>query len=123
MFGEFHQALHFAIAFGPRHTEVAVHFFLGIEAFVLRHDDDAATAQLGESADDRVVVAEPCVPFTRFSLRLGPADPTGGPVTEGLQFLREGRRGFYASYAGASVLLHRGDRVFGMQRDCSAARH
>jgi hypothetical protein len=72
---------------------------------------------------ERVVVAEPCVPFTRFSLRLGPAEPSGGPVTEALQFLRAGRRGFYASYSGPSVVVRRGDRVFSMQHDCSAASH
>jgi hypothetical protein len=59
-----------------------------------------------------VVVAEPCVEFTRFALRFGNAEPSGGPVTDGLRFLRDGMRGFYASYAGESIVLRTGDEVF-----------
>jgi hypothetical protein len=63
---------------------------------------------------ESVVVAEPCVPFTRFCLRLRPADPSSPAVTDGLRWLREGMRGFYANYAGADtagVVLRIGDRV------------
>jgi hypothetical protein len=61
---------------------------------------------------DRISVAEPCVPFTRFSLGLGPTESSGTPVTDGLRFLRDGRRGFYATYDGTRVTLRPGDRVF-----------
>lgn len=52
---------------------------------------------------EQVVVAEPCVPFTRFCLRLGPAAAGGMAVTDGLRALRLGLRGFYANYANAVV--------------------
>ncbi|HEY3063931.1 MAG TPA: hypothetical protein VGL99_33590 [Chloroflexota bacterium] len=61
---------------------------------------------------EQVQVAEPCVEFTRFALCLGHADPSTGDVTEGLRFLREGIRGFYASYAGSGVVVRAGDMVF-----------
>lgn len=59
-----------------------------------------------------VLVAEPCVPFTRFCLRLGVTDRDTAHVKDCLQFLRKGMRGFYANYAGtSSVVLGLGDRV------------
>ncbi len=51
---------------------------------------------------ERVVVAEPCAEFTRFALQLGTGDRSGDSVTEGLRFLREGMRGFYATFTGAA---------------------
>ncbi len=61
-----------------------------------------------------VIVAEPCVEFTRFALRLGPEDRSGEAVTEGLRFLREGMRGFYATFAGTAAELRVGDAVFAL---------
>jgi hypothetical protein len=61
---------------------------------------------------ERIVVAEPCVEFTRFALRLGPADPSSDDVTEGLRFLRAGTRGFYATLAGSTAVVRPGDAVF-----------
>ena len=52
---------------------------------------------------EAVVVAEPCVPFTRFCLRLAPAEPSGERVTDSLRTLRHGLRGYYANYAGAGA--------------------
>jgi hypothetical protein len=52
---------------------------------------------------EAVVVAEPCVPFTRFCLRLAPAEPSGERVTDSLNQLRQGLRGYYANYAGAGA--------------------
>jgi hypothetical protein len=60
---------------------------------------------------ERIVVAEPCVEFTRFALRLGPTDPTNDDVTEGLRFLRAGTRGFYATLAGSTAVVRPGDAV------------
>ena len=60
----------------------------------------------------RGLAAEPCVPFTRFCLRLGVTDRDTAHVKDCLQFLRKGMRGFYANYAGtSSVVLGLGDRV------------
>jgi hypothetical protein len=63
---------------------------------------------------DAVRAAEPCVEFTRFALRLADSEPSGQAVTEGLRFLRQGMRGFYASYAGTAIVLRLGDTVFAL---------
>ena len=47
---------------------------------------------------EHVVVAEPCVEFTRYALRLDAAQPGGEACTDGLRFLRFGMRGFYVTY-------------------------
>ncbi|MCZ7648795.1 MAG: MOSC domain-containing protein [Planctomycetota bacterium] len=47
----------------------------------------------------RVLVAEPCLEFARYALGLPLDAPGGRHVTEALQALREGRRGFYATCA------------------------
>lgn len=58
-------------------------------------------------------VAEPCVEFTRFSIQYPPDARSDGRVTESLDFLRGGMRGFYARYAGAApVTVRLGDAVF-----------
>lgn len=51
-------------------------------------------------------VAEPCEPFTRWALR----GPDG--VKEGLQFLREGTRGFYVRYEGEPAVVRLGDLIY-----------
>jgi hypothetical protein len=61
---------------------------------------------------ERIIVAEPCMEFTRYALRLDPMQPGGEACTAGLQFLRQGMRGFYVSYAGEPVVLSVGDGVF-----------
>jgi hypothetical protein len=61
---------------------------------------------------EHILIAEPCVEFTRFALQLGPEDPSGPAVTEGLRFLREGTRGFYATYTGTSAVVRAGDVLF-----------
>ena len=55
-----------------------------------------------------LVVAEPCVQFTRFALRRAPDAPGDDAQTEALQFLRDGMRGFYASYHGKPVVIRVG---------------
>jgi hypothetical protein len=60
---------------------------------------------------ERMVVAEPCVEFTRYCLRYAASRPADAAVTEGVQFLRRGLRGFYASYVGDPVQVRVGDSV------------
>jgi hypothetical protein len=60
---------------------------------------------------ERVIVAEPCIEFTRYALGLDPKQPGGAACTEGLRFLRNGMRGFYVSYTGEPVVLAAGDAV------------
>jgi hypothetical protein len=66
---------------------------------------------------ERIVIAEPCVEFTRYALRLGPSDAGGEQVTEGLQFLRVGTRGFYATFVGTRAIVRPGDSVFVVRPD------
>jgi len=56
-------------------------------------------------------VAEPCVEFTRYALRYPPDSRSTPAVTEALDFLRAGMRGFYSIYSGPPVRLQVGDRV------------
>jgi hypothetical protein len=59
-----------------------------------------------------ILVAAPCVEFTRYALRF-PDDATpDASVTSGLQFLHHGMRGFYAAYAGDPATIRVGNRVF-----------
>jgi hypothetical protein len=60
---------------------------------------------------ESVVVAKPCAPFTRWSLRFPEGARPDRTVTEGLQFLDHGMRGFYCRYDGAPVRLRIGDAI------------
>lgn len=66
-----------------------------------------ATARL-----DRVIVATPCVEFTRFALRYADDARTDRTVAEALIFLGGGMRGYYARYRGDPVTIRPGDRVY-----------
>lgn len=58
-------------------------------------------------------IAEPCVEFTRYSIQYAPDARSDGQVTQSLDFLRGGMRGFYARYDGAApVTVRLGDAVF-----------
>jgi hypothetical protein len=61
---------------------------------------------------ERILVAEPCVPFTRYALRYERDAPQDSLVTESLRSLRYGRRGFYATCLGPPGCIHPGDQVF-----------
>jgi hypothetical protein len=60
----------------------------------------------------RVIVAAPCVEFSRFALGRAPSEDAEGPlVKEALRFLHRGMRGYYATpEAAGSVEL--GDLVY-----------
>lgn len=57
-------------------------------------------------------VAAPCVEFARFALRFPDDLRPDRSVTEAVQFLHDGTRGFYASYAGEPAIIGAGARVF-----------
>jgi hypothetical protein len=65
-------------------------------------NDIANGLVIGEGDDaviiDEWVIARPCAPFTRFSLGLPHEQKSDRRVTEGLQFLDDGTRGFYGRY-------------------------
>ena len=70
-------------------------------------ESDAGPVHLGG-----VSIAEPCAPFTRFCLGMDPATRADRTVTEGLQFLNGGMRGFYCSYTGQPMEIALGNRAF-----------
>jgi hypothetical protein len=59
-----------------------------------------------------VVVATPCVEFSRYALRFPDDARPDRRVTEALQFLDNGLRGYYARYDGPAITIRPGDRVF-----------
>ena len=59
-----------------------------------------------------VIAAAPCVPFTRFALNYPGAEKPDRTVTEGLQFLHHGTRGFYARFAGPETPIAVGDLLY-----------
>ena len=56
-------------------------------------------------------VAAPCVEFSRFSMDFPPEAKPDRTVTETLQFLHQGMRGFYATME-ATATIRVGDRVY-----------
>jgi hypothetical protein len=60
---------------------------------------------------DDVVVATPCVEFTRHALRFPDDVRPDATVTEALQFLNDGMRGYYAAFRGQPVRIALGNRV------------
>ena len=59
-----------------------------------------------------IIVAAPCVEFTRFALQFLDDGRPDATVTDALRFLDAGMRGFYATYAGEQSEVRVGDRVF-----------
>ncbi len=69
---------------------------------------------------DQVIVAPPCVEFTRYCLQWPHNQRPDRRVTEALQFIDNGVRGFYASFSPRSVReVRAGDRVFRVVRPSS----
>ena len=58
-------------------------------------------------------VAAPCIEFSQFAANHGTSLPTG-KLKATLQFLNDGRRGFYAAIEDApnELIVHTGDKVF-----------
>jgi len=79
--------------------------------------DFAAGIQI-EAADgamirlEDVIIAEPCVEFSRYALSYPLDAPSDRAVTDTLNFLREGTRGFYAAHRGEPVTAAVGARVY-----------
>jgi hypothetical protein len=61
---------------------------------------------------DNLIVATPCVEFSRYAMQFPEDQRPDETVTETLQFLNDGMRGYYASYAGDEAEVRVGDRVF-----------
>lgn len=56
-----------------------------------------------------VTASTPCLSFSRFAIHQ--PNPDQIQLKAALQFLRNGQRGFYASYEGHPILVHHGDRL------------
>ena len=59
-----------------------------------------------------VIVAAPCVEFSRYALQFPDDARPDATVTEALRFLDAGMRGFYATYSGEPDVVEVGARVF-----------
>ena len=59
-----------------------------------------------------VIVAAPCVEFSRYALKFPDDARPDATVTEALRFLDAGMRGFYATYTGESAVVEIGAQVF-----------
>jgi hypothetical protein len=59
-----------------------------------------------------IIVAAPCVEFSRYALRFPDGARPDATVTEALRFLDAGMRGFYATYTGEPAVVEVGARVF-----------
>lgn len=70
----------------------------------------AATSK-GDLRIDDIHVADPCVEFSTYCLRLPHGQRPDRSVTEALQFLRNGMRGFYASVQDSGS-VRTGDPVY-----------
>ncbi|MGH2591954.1 MAG: hypothetical protein ACRDGG_00390, partial [Anaerolineae bacterium] len=61
-----------------------------------------------------ILVAQPCVEFSRYALRMPQAKNSSAALKQALQFLEHGTRGFYAtpSNHGEPLVISIGDRVY-----------
>jgi hypothetical protein len=59
-----------------------------------------------------IIVAAPCIEFSRHALNFPDGARPDATVTEALRFLNAGMRGFYASYEGDPAVVEIGARVF-----------
>jgi hypothetical protein len=64
-----------------------------------------------------VFVAAPCAEFSRFALRFPDEARPDRTVTEAVQFLDAGMRGFYAAYKGDPARVSLGDSVYLLGRE------
>jgi hypothetical protein len=80
--------------------------------------EDLASGVVVEGADERplelrpVIVAAPCVEFSRYALKFPDGVRPDATVTEALRFLDAGMRGFYATYECEPAVVEIGARVF-----------
>lgn len=103
--------------FGPRVTDGVAGETMLVQIDRMISEDEMADGLAIVTASGETVhlvsvaVAEPCVEFTRYAMNLDQDTPSDRRVTEALQFLRAGMRGFFAMYAGDPVQLRVGDSV------------
>ena len=80
--------------------------------------EDLAGGVVVEGSDGKrlelrsVIVAAPCVEFSRYALKFPDGARPDATVTEALRYLDAGMRGFYATYEGEPAVVEVGARVF-----------
>lgn len=80
--------------------------------------EELAAGVVLEGSPDRqlnlrpVIVAAPCVEFSRYALTFPDDARPDATVTEALRFLDAGMRGFYATYEGEPAVIEVGAQVF-----------
>ena len=88
-----------------------------IEADRQFQEEELATGVVVEGIAGRrlelrpVIVAAPCVEFSRYALKFPDGARPDVTVTEALRFLDAGMRGFYATYEGDPAVIEVGARV------------
>ena len=94
--------------FGPHVTDgiAGENILVEVDERIRLDDLGGGLAVGGDVVLGEPIVAEPCEPFTRWAMRGVPG------VKEGLQFLREGMRGFYFRYAGEPAEIRVGDLIY-----------
>ena len=126
--GENGVSIGFAGHYAAMRDRFGAHLVDGIagEGILVDHDgivsaEDLAKGIVITSDDGRIVeidtweVADPCAPFSKFCLRFSEGEKADRRVTEALQFLGDGMRGFNGTYRpdqpqGAVIRL--GDAVY-----------
>ena len=127
--GKNHDGLHgFSVLFTPHYTAMrrrfGSHLTEGIagESILVETDrivspDDLHDGLAIQAGDDLArlqvtKIAEPCVEFTRFAIHYPPDARADHTLTDALNFLRAGMRGFYLRYEGKPLTVRLGDRVY-----------
>lgn len=105
--------------FGPHLTDGLAGENILIETRDRYQHDDLTSPLLIETESgehvllEQIVVAEPCIEFSRFAMRYPDDIPPDRTVTETLDFLRRGMRGYYATCCQAhAVEIQSGNHVY-----------
>jgi hypothetical protein len=104
--------------FGDHMTDGIAGENILLHADALVSESDLAGGLVITTADGRelllenLIIAEPCVEFTRYALRYPPDARADAPFNDALAFLRDGMRGFYATYRGEPLTVRLGDRAY-----------
>jgi MOSC domain-containing protein len=104
--------------FGPHLADGIAGENILIEADRQFQEEELAAGVVVDGAAGRrlelrpVIVAAPCVEFSRYALKFPDGRRPDTTVTEALRFLDAGMRGFYATYEGEPAVIEVGARVF-----------
>jgi len=104
-------------AYGDHVTDGIAGENILIEQDQLIGEDDLIPGVAIETAAGKLVrlgnliVATPCVEFSRFAMQFPPDARPDESVTTTLQFLNDGMRGYYATYSGPDTAICVGDRM------------